>query len=538
MTTAEGRDRQRFLPSTIGWAFWLRLALLALVDALVVVAIPILVANESWLLLTLLGFATVLLNWAYLSPRPSALKWLAPGLILIALFIVFPVLYTAYVSLTNWATGHVLSKEQVIVQLEHETIATQGEGVTLELAIYRNPAGQLAFLAKDPEGNAFFGLARMRTDEPISDPLIDPASLGADVGGEPPDTIGDFQRQPLRDLFAIADQIEELVLDVPGQGVIQAQTTSQARLLQAGQRYRYDPTTDTLFDAQLNATCVAQEGNFVCPDGRSIDPGWRVITGFENYGSILSNERIRGPLVKVFTWNMIFAVGSVALTFIVGLALANALSDDRIKGRGIYRSIYILPYAIPGFLSVLVWRGLLNQSFGQVNGILNGLGVGDIPWLGHPFWAKVAILLVNLWLGFPYMFLITSGALTAIPNELKEAARVDGASAWRVFRAITLPLLLVSTAPLLIGSFAFNFNNFVLIFLLTNGGPPVVNTDVPLGETDILISFTYDLAVNSGRGNNFALGSAIVILIFLLVAVMAAASFRLTKRLEEVYGNV
>jgi len=95
---------------------------------------------------------------------------------------------------------------------------------------------------------------------------------------------------------------------------------------------------------------------------------------------------------------------------------------------------------------------------------------------------------------------------------------------------------LVSTAPLLIGSFAFNFNNFVLIFMLTNGGPPVPNAAVPLGETDILISFTFDLAVNAGRGNQFALGSAIVVMIFVIVAVLSAISFRFTKRLEEVYG--
>jgi ABC-type sugar transport system permease subunit len=166
------------------------------------------------------------------------------------------------------------------------------------------------------------------------------------------------------------------------------------------------------------------------------------------------------------------------------------------------------------------------------------LGIDGPPWLQNPFWAKVAVLLVVTWLGFPYMFLITSGALQAIPAELKDAARVDGAGPARVFRTITLPLLLVSTAPLLIGSFAYNFNNFVLIFLLTDGGPPVVNAAVPLGETDILITFTFDLAVQAGRGQNFALGSAIVVIIFIIVATFSALSFRFTKRLEDVYGNV
>ena len=344
--------------------------------------------------------------------------------------------------------------------------------------------------------------------------------------------IGDFEKLALRDLLAIAGQIENLVLDIPGQGVARAQSASTAQLIQAGQRFTYDAEAD----AQENVSCTPAEGNFVCEDGRRIDPGWVIVTGFENYQQIFTNERIRGPFVQVFTWNLVFAVGSVFATFAIGLALANALQDERLRGRALYRSIYILPYAIPAFLSVLIWRGLLNESFGQVNNLLESIGLGAIPWLGDPFWAKVAVLLVNAWLGFPYMFLITSGALTAIPEELKEAARVDGASSWRVFRTITLPLLLVSTAPLLIGSFAFNFNNFVLIFMLTNGGPPVPNAAVPLGETDILITFTFDLAIQSGRGQQFALGSAIVVMIFVIVAVLSAVSFRFTKRLEEVYG--
>ncbi|MDH3248560.1 MAG: maltose ABC transporter permease MalF [Acidimicrobiia bacterium] len=535
MTVQEDRapKKRALSSSSLSWGFWVKIGIIAVIDAMIVFTVPILVANESYLLLAMFIGAGLLLNWAYLSPRAQALPWLAPGLIFMAIFVVFPVIYTGYVSLTNWQTGNVLAKQQVIDQLESQVIRAEGEGVPLELDIYRNPDGELAFLVRDPDGITFFGVARDRTAEPIEDPLIDP---GVDVSVESPDAIGDFELLSLRDLLAIASQIENLVLDIPGQGVARAQSASSAQLIQAGQRYTYDAETDVLFDAQEGISCSPEEGNFVCEDGRRIDPGWVIVTGFENYQQVFTNERIRGPFVQVFIWNLVFALGSVFITFAIGLALANALQDERLRGRAIYRSIYILPYAIPAFLSVLIWRGLLNESFGQVNNLLESIGLGAIPWLGDPFWAKVAVLLVNAWLGFPYMFLITSGALTAIPEELKEAARVDGASAWRVFRTITLPLLLVSTAPLLIGSFAFNFNNFVLIFMLTNGGPPVPNAAVPLGETDILISFTFDLAVNAGRGNQFALGSAIVVMIFVIVAVLSAVSFRFTKRLEEVYG--
>ncbi|MGB5656398.1 MAG: ABC transporter permease subunit, partial [Acidimicrobiia bacterium] len=147
-------------------------------------------------------------------------------------------------------------------------------------------------------------------------------------------------------------------------------------------------------------------------------------------------------------------------------------------------------------------------------------------------------LLVNTWLGFTYMYLISTGALAAIPHELQEAARVDGATGFQVLRRITFPLLMVSLAPLLIGSFAFNFNNFILVEFLTQGGPPVVNAAVPVGATDILITFTFNVAVSAGRGNQFGVGSAITILIFFILIVISSISFRFTRRLEDIYGGL
>ncbi len=533
MTNNEGATPTKSAPSfSFNRGFWFKLIVVGLIDAGFIAALPLLVANESWMLLGLLGANVLLINWAYLSPRTKASRWLAPGLVFVSIFVVWPIIYTGYVSVTNWATGNVLTQEQVIENLENEVIRIEGEGTILDLAIYESPEG-LAFLAREEGGATYFGLVRESDADQAEANLID--TTGFDLSEAFPESINEYQLLTLRDLFAIADQIENLVLDVPG-GVVQAQTTTSARLIQAGQRYTYDAATDTLYDAAQDVTCITETGNFVC-DGETVDPGWRILTGFENYRRVFGDERIRAAFIRVFTWNMVFATMSVLLTFSLGLALASALQHDKMRGKAFYRSIFIIPYAIPAFLSTIVWRGLLNTDFGQVNGLLESLGGSAIPWLTNGTWAKVAVLLVNLWLGFPYMFLITTGALQAIPEDLKEAARVDGAGAWRVFRSITLPLLLVSTAPLLIGSFAFNFNNFVLIFLLTDGGPPVVGAPVPVGETDILISFTFDLAVNAGRGNNFALGSAIVIMIFVLLAAISAFSFRFTKRLESIYGN-
>ena len=148
----------------------------------------------------------------------------------------------------------------------------------------------------------------------------------------------------------------------------------------------------------------------------------------------------------------------------------------------------MIPYAIPSFMTALVWRGMFNQQFGVIN---EWLGV-NLNWLGGQWLPYLTILIVNLWLGYPYMFLVCTGALQGIPNDYVEAARVDGATGFKAFRKITFPLLLIAVAPLLIASFAFNFNNFNLIFLLTEGRPPVPGSDA--GRTDILISYTYKLA--------------------------------------------
>jgi arabinogalactan oligomer/maltooligosaccharide transport system permease protein len=547
MTVGEGREPIGTLPSPRSTLLdklmkggAIRLIVVVLIDALLFSVVPAVIAGRSWTLLGLIVLIAALVNFSYLWPRAQALRWLTPGLVFLLLFVVWPLVYTAYVSLTNYQTGNVLSKQQVIDQLERQVIQSAGEGVDFRLDVYQDDAGQLAFFLSDPAGAQYFGIPRPRTDEPIEDALLDPATLGStDADGDGvPEQIGEYTLIPPLGRFQIANQLENLVLDIPGQGIAQVQTTSAARLVAGGSRYTYDAATDTLFDVQENVSCVVEEGNFVCADGRRLDPGFRTVVGVRNYVDLFTNRALQGPFFKVFGWNVMFAFLSVLLPFAVGLILANALQDDRMRGKPLYRSLLILPYAIPGFISIIIWRGLLNDQIGPVNNMLNAMGIGDVPFLLNPLWAKFSMILVNVWLGFPYMFLICSGALQAVPGELKEAARVDGAGAARVFRTITLPLLLVGTAPLLIGAFAFNFNNFALPFILTNGGPPVPAAAVPVGETDLLITFTYKIAVSSGRGNQYALASAIVILIFFIVAIISAISFRYTRRLEEVYGNV
>lgn len=551
-----------------GWTPWLRGGAVAIFDALAVFTVPQLVSNQSWTLLIFLVGSALLVNWAYLNPRAKASPWLTPGLILMAIFVVYPVVYTAGISVTNWRTGNILSKSQVIENLESRPIRIEGEAQALSMRVYRGPGDELAFLLYGPDSAPFIGTARDVDADPIADSTVDLAGVSVDPE-DPPEMIGDFLLLAPLQVTGLASRLENTVLDLPDGSTATVETLTTVRVSKAGKRFTYDAAADTLTDNQENRVCLSGVGNFVCNDipeeeiartalqsagseivceGGICDnvplfaldgslPGWRAVIGFDNYTNIFGNEQIREPFLRVLVWNVVFAFTTVILAFGLGLGLAIALQDEAMRGRALYRSIYILPYAIPAFLSILVWRGLLNNEFGKVNGALESIGIPGVDWLGTPIWAMVAVLVVNLWLGFPYMFLITTGALTSIPEDLLEAARVDGASPWRSFRGITLPLLLVSTAPLLIGAFAFNFNNFVLIFLLTNGGPPLAGFDVPVGATDLLISFTFNLAQGAGRGNQFALASAIVVVIFIVLATVSASSFRLTKRLEEYYGN-
>jgi arabinogalactan oligomer/maltooligosaccharide transport system permease protein len=182
-------------------------------------------------------------------------------------------------------------------------------------------------------------------------------------------------------------------------------------------------------------------------------------------------------------------------------------------------------------MSALLWRGMLNPEYGIIN---QWFFFGhDIQWLSDPWLARLSVLMVNLWLSYPYWFLVCTGALQSLSTETIEASRIDGAGATRQFRSITLPLLLISTAPLAIASFAFNFNNFTIIWMLTGGGPPMADSSTGLGYTDILISAIYRISGVQGGKADYGLASALSILVFIIVGVISAIAFRQTKKLEE-----
>ena len=305
------------------------------------------------------------------------------------------------------------------------------------------------------------------------------------------------------------------------------------------QQFVYDEAQDAFLDKQSGDLYRADddEGQFVNEAGDVLRTGYRTIIGFDNFERFLTSEAIRGPLLQIFVWTIVFAVLSVITTFALGLFFALILQAD-VPFKKLFRTILIVPYAIPAIIAVATWKGMLNPNFGVISNMLDSIGIMAPPFFDDPGWAKFGILLINLWLGYPYFMLVCSGALAAIPSDMYEAADVDGANGWDKFKGLTLPMLLVAVGPLLIASFTYNFNNFVIIEAYNEGKPPIFGTPTPAGHTDILISYAFRLAFGGGRGADFGLASAITIIIFVMVAGVTLLQFRLTRQWEETSENV
>lgn len=255
--------------------------------------------------------------------------------------------------------------------------------------------------------------------------------------------------------------------------------------------------------------------------------------GFENFKSMFTLPNWKNAFIGVFSWNVIWAFAATFLNFFVGLFLALLLYDKDIKFSKGFRTLLLLPYAVPQMVSLLVWRNLLNGQFGPINMTLKAMGVIEksIPFLSDPTIARVSVILVNLWIGAPYFMLLLTGILTSIPKTLYEAAEIDGASGYQRFKKITLPMVFFATAPLLVMTFSFNFNNFGAVYFLTGGGPDnVYPPGSGAGATDILITWIFELM---NRMQKYNMAAVLSLLVFALIAPFAIYNFTRTKSFKD-----
>ncbi|MEZ8723652.1 carbohydrate ABC transporter permease [Vibrio pomeroyi] len=253
--------------------------------------------------------------------------------------------------------------------------------------------------------------------------------------------------------------------------------------------------------------------------------------GFKNFFALFEMKIWSQTFVGIGLWTITWAICATVLTCGFGFLLALALSNKSIKGKRVFRLIFILPYAIPAFVTLLIFRLLLN-GIGPVNNTLNSWGFDSIAFLSDPVTAKITVILVSVWASAPYFMLLISGALTNIPEDLYEASEVDGASKFQQFREITLPMVLHQVAPSLVMTFAHNFNNFGAVYLLTEGGP--INPEYRYaGHTDILITWIYQLTLNFQQ---YHIASVVSIVIFLFLSVIAIWQFRRMKSFKDDVG--
>ncbi len=252
--------------------------------------------------------------------------------------------------------------------------------------------------------------------------------------------------------------------------------------------------------------------------------------GWENYITVLTGS-IRNVFFPVLGWTICFAVLSTVGAYAMGLILAILLNNPRMKESKIYKAILIVPWALPSTIAILAWQGLFNEQYGGINNMLHAIGIAaNIPWLTNPFWARFGIIMVNIWLGFPYMMNVCLGGLQAISTEYYEAAEIDGASKFQCFKSITFPMVTKLSIPLVISSFASNFNNFGNIYMITQGGPARIDNQFA-GYTDILASTTYKMTTWSNR---YELSATFSVLIFLIVGTFTLINMHLSGAFKEV----
>lgn len=235
--------------------------------------------------------------------------------------------------------------------------------------------------------------------------------------------------------------------------------------------------------------------------------------GLYQYKRIFSG--VDSQFISVIGRTIIWTVVNIGIEVVIALFLAMLLNINDLKFKGIYRTILILPWAVPAYISSLIWRGMFNYDFGIINIILKNFGLKPVEWLLNPTIAFTACIIINVWMATPFMMIVALGGLQSIDESLYEAASIDGANRWQKFTNITLPLLKPVMVPAIVLTTFVTFKQFDIIYLVTGGMQ---------GQTDLILTYAY----NTYRNFNYSLSSAYSLVIFIMLALMTIVSLKLT----------
>lgn len=505
-----------------------KIIFLGLVLGLAVAIVPALISMGSWMMLAILVVTVVAVFAIYTTRRCVPAKYLFPGTFFLVLFLLVPVIYTMQISTTNFGDGTRMSKSEAVSSIVSGSIVRDDAlpTYTMSVGVPRGATTDdyVLLLVNTATGRTYLGTTNRLSRLSSSQVTVRDGRIVAATG---------YRILTARQINDAGDAITGMGVPVDSDKGVAIHPSGISSAYTGTENLVYDSSADTITDRSTGSVysprMVSGRYLFVDSQGRAVSQqSWLSSVGFANYTSLFADSSIRGQLLTTSLWTLFFAVFSVAGTFLAGLLIALLFDEPRMMGRKVYRSLMVVPYAVPTFIGFLIWSTFFNKDFGLANQI-TGL---HLDWFGNASLAKIAVCTANLWAGIPYMFLISTGALQSLPKDVVEAARVDGAGPLRLFLQIKMPLLLVSVAPLLVSSFAFNFNNYNAIALMTQGGP--FSSDGSLfGGTDILISGIYRLAFG-GSGARFGLAAAVSVLLFLVTALMAIVQFRYTRKLEEI----
>jgi len=456
--------------------------------------------------------------WIYTWPKAYAYRYLFPGIGAALIFVVFPMLYTVSLGFTNYSSKNLLTFPRATQYLLEETY--RAEGATYHFTLYAEGKQVQARLEDADSGAAFVTPAfALEPDRPLN--LKAEATAATPAGEE----------LSIKELIAHQAFLKGISVTMPDGA--QVRMTGLREF--APSRPLYTRNADRSLTNNQDHSRIKpnfKTGYYETADGEPVTPGFQVNIGWKHYIQIFTDASLREPFLRIFVWTVAFAALTVLFATSLGMVLAVLLSWDALRFRSVYRLMLFLPYAVPGFISILVFKGLFNNNTGEINLILGTLFGIKPAWFSDPFLAKTMLLIVNTWLGFPYMMVVCMGLIKAIPQDLYEASAVAGAGPITNFFKITVPLIRRPLTPLLISSFAFNFNNFVLISLLTGGRPDILNTSIPAGTTDILATYTYRIAFEDS-GQDFGLAAAVSTVIFLMVAAISIVQIRSTKIAQD-----
>ena len=279
--------------------------------------------------------------------------------------------------------------------------------------------------------------------------------------------------------------------------------------------YQYDAERDAFTSRETGIEYQNIRGTYTSPTGTPILPGFIAGIGTTNFKNFFTSPALRGPLVRIITWNFAFAFFSLLFNFGLGLAIAILFNDKNFPFKKLIRSLLLIPYTVPALITILIWRGMYNTELGVINEILTALFNWAPDWFNNGTWAKIAILIVNLWLSYPYFMLICSGALQSISEDYYAAAQVDGANAWQRFWKVTWPLSLPGV-----------YAGSALVFIPVLGMFAV--PDILGGTGDILIG---NLIKEQFLGTrDWPFGSTLSIMLTLMVLASAALAMRFSRK--------